>query len=99
MAWVLKTVPVKNVKALLPNDESGQQMGVANTAAFVRFGADLNVDYFERERVDFVPILTRLLTSAEGLEIGGAAPTTAGPFSSKLGNWVTRGRCSSREEM
>ena len=78
MAWVLNTVPVKHVRALLPNDETGQQMGVANTAAYRRFGAELDVDYFERERVDFVPILTRLLTSTEALEIGGAAPTTAG---------------------
>jgi branched-chain amino acid transport system substrate-binding protein len=78
MGWVLKTIPVKHVKALLPNDETGQQMGVANTAAYRRFGAELDVDYYERERVDFVPVLTRLLTSAEALEIGGAAPTTAG---------------------
>ncbi|MEP9375692.1 ABC transporter substrate-binding protein [Aquabacter sp. CN5-332] len=78
VAWLLKNTPAKRVVSLLPNDETGQQMGAGNTAAYAKAGSKLQVDYFERERVDFVPILTRILASADALEIGGAAPTTAG---------------------
>lgn len=78
VAWLIKNRPAKRVVSLLPSDETGQQMGVANTAAYAKAGAKLQVDYFERERVDFVPILTRILANADALEIGGAAPTTAG---------------------
>jgi branched-chain amino acid transport system substrate-binding protein len=78
VAWLLKTVSAKNVVSLLPNDETGQQMGAGNTAAYAKASAKLQVDYFERERVDFVPTLSRILAGADALEIGGAAPTTAG---------------------
>jgi branched-chain amino acid transport system substrate-binding protein len=78
VAWLLKTVSAKNVVSLLPNDETGQQMGAGNTAAYAKAGAKLQVDYFERERVDFIPTLSRILAGANALEIGGAAPTTAG---------------------
>jgi branched-chain amino acid transport system substrate-binding protein len=78
VAWLLKKVSAKNVVSLLPNDETGQQMGAGNTAAYAKGGAKLQVDYFERERVDFVPTLSRILVGADALEIGGAAPTTAG---------------------
>ena len=78
VAWLLKKVSAKNVVSLLPNDETGQQMGAGNTAAYAKGGAKLQVDYFERERVDFIPTLSRILAGADALEIGGAAPTTAG---------------------
>ena len=76
VAWLLKTVSAKNVVSLLPNDETGS--GAGNTAAYAKAGAKLQVDYFERERVDFIPTLSRILAGADALEIGGAAPTTAG---------------------
>ena len=78
MAWLLKTVSAKRVVSLLPNDETGQQMGAGNTAAYAKAGSKLQDDYFERERVDFVPTLSRILVNSDALEIGGAAPTTAG---------------------
>lgn len=76
--WVLKQAPVKRVRALLPNDETGQQMGASGQKAYRERGVTLDVDYFERERVDFVPILTRILPQADALEIGGVAPLTTG---------------------
>ncbi|TDR92896.1 ABC transporter substrate-binding protein [Enterovirga rhinocerotis] len=76
--WVLKQAPVKKVRALLPNDETGQQMGAAGQKAYRSRGVTLDVDYFERERVDFVPLLTRVLPQADALEIGGVAPLTTG---------------------
>ena len=78
IAWLLQHEPVKRVVALLPNDETGQQMGTANAASYAKAGAKLQVEYFERERVDFVPLLTRVLAQANALEIGGNSPTTAG---------------------
>lgn len=78
VAWLVKKNASKQVVALLPNDETGQQMGAGNVAAYAKAGSKLQVDFFERERVDFVPILTRALRSADALEIGGNAPTTAG---------------------
>jgi branched-chain amino acid transport system substrate-binding protein len=78
VAWLMKTKPSKQVVSLLPNDETGQQMGAGNTASYAKAGAKLQVEYYERERVDFVPVLTRLLMTADALEIGGNSPTTAG---------------------
>lgn len=78
IAWLLKQKAVKRVVSLLPNDETGQQIGVANTASYAAAGAKLQVEYFERERVDFVPVLTRVLAGADALELGGNSPTTAG---------------------
>lgn len=78
IAWLTKKVGAKKVVALLPNDETGQQMGAGNQASYAKNGAKLQVEYFERERVDFVPLLTRVLMGADALEIGGNSPTTAG---------------------
>ena len=78
IAWLARKVGAKRVVALLPNDETGQQMGTGNQASYAKFGAKLQVEYFERERVDFVPLLTRVLMGADALEIGGNSPTTAG---------------------
>jgi branched-chain amino acid transport system substrate-binding protein len=78
VAWLMKTSPSKQVVSLLPNDETGQQIGAGNTASYAKAGAKLQVEYIERERVDFVPVLTRVLMKADGLELGGNSPTTAG---------------------
>jgi branched-chain amino acid transport system substrate-binding protein len=78
VAWLMKTSPSKQVVSLLPNDETGQQIGVGNTASYAKAGTKLQVEYFERERVDFVPVLTRVLMNADALELGGNSPTTAG---------------------
>lgn len=78
IAWLLKNNSAKKIVSLLPNDETGQQIGAGNTSAYAKAGANLKVEYFERERVDFVPVLTRVLMQADGLELGGNSPTTAG---------------------
>lgn len=78
VAWLLKNTPSKRAVSLLPNDETGQQIGAANTKSYAKAGGKLQVEYFERERVDFVPVLTRVLMQADGLELGGNSPTTAG---------------------
>lgn len=78
VAWLMKNSPSKQVVSLLPNDETGQQIGAGNTASYAKAGAKLQVEYFERERVDFVPLLTRVLMTADAVELGGNSPTTAG---------------------
>ncbi|HVY88883.1 MAG TPA: ABC transporter substrate-binding protein [Hyphomonadaceae bacterium] len=78
LAWLGKKLPLKRVRALEPNDETGQSVANSQKEAYKAIGVDLQVDFFERERVDFVPILTRILASADALEIGGNSPTTAG---------------------
>jgi branched-chain amino acid transport system substrate-binding protein len=78
VAWLMKSTSAKQVVSLLPNDETGQQIGVANFNSYAKAGTKLQVEYFERERVDFVPVLTRILMKADGLELGGNSPTTAG---------------------
>jgi branched-chain amino acid transport system substrate-binding protein len=66
--WVVQKLGAKRVGGLFPNDESGQQVGAANEAAF-----------FERERVDFVPLLTRVLAqNIDAFELDGNSPQTAG---------------------
>lgn len=78
--WLVKTQGVKTVGALFPNDETGQQIAKDLRAAYKKAGADLAAtEFFERDRVDFVPLLTRM--SARGIdaiELDGNSPTTAG---------------------
>jgi branched-chain amino acid transport system substrate-binding protein len=78
LAWLGKTLAIKRVRALEPNDETGQSVAASQKEAYAAIGVDLQVDFFERERVDFVPILTRALMQTDALEIGGNSPTTAG---------------------
>jgi branched-chain amino acid transport system substrate-binding protein len=78
LAWLNRTLAFKKVRALLPNDETGQSVAASQQEAYRAIGVDLQVDYFERERVDFVPVLTRALMQLDALEIGGNSPTTAG---------------------
>lgn len=78
LAWVGAKLAPKRVRAVLPNDETGQSVGAAQKEAYKAIGIDLQPDFFERERVDFVPILTRVLSQTDALEIGGNSPTTAG---------------------
>lgn len=78
--WLVKTQGVKKVGALFPNDETGQQIAEDLKAAYGKAGAELAAtEFFERDRVDFVPLLTRM--SARGIdtiELDGNSPTTAG---------------------
>lgn len=78
--WVVKTRNVKRVGALFPNDETGQQIAKDLTAAYGKVGADLAAkEFFERDRVDFVPLITRILAAkVDAIELDGNSPSTAG---------------------
>ncbi len=80
IGWVVKKLGVKRAGGLFPNDESGQQIAIANEAAYVAAGAKfVSKEFFERERVDFVPLLTRVLAqNIDVFELDGNAPQTAG---------------------
>ena len=77
--WVVQKLGAKRVGGLFPNDESGQQVGAANEAAYEAVGAKfVSKEFFERERVDFVPLLTRVLAqNIDAFELDGNAPQTA----------------------
>jgi len=78
--WVVQKLGAKRVGGLFPNDESGQQVGAANEAAYQAVGAKFVAkEFFERERVDFVPLLTRVLAqNIDAFELDGNSPQTAG---------------------
>lgn len=78
--WVVQNLGVKRVAGLFPNDESGQQVGADVERAYVAAGATFATkEYFEREQVDFVPLLTRVLThNIDAFELDGNSPQTAG---------------------
>ena len=78
--WVAKVKGVKKVGGLFPNDETGQQIAKDVEEAYRKAGAQLTgKEFFERDRVDFVPLLTRVLASGVGaIELDGNSPATAG---------------------
>lgn len=78
--WVVKARNIKRVGALFPNDETGQSMSMDIDSAYKKAGATLTAkEYFERDRVDFVPLLTRIFASkVDAIELDGNSPTTAG---------------------
>jgi branched-chain amino acid transport system substrate-binding protein len=80
IAWVVNKLGAKKIAGLFPNDESGQQLAKDNEAAYEAAGAKfVSKEFFERERTDFTPLLTRILASdADAIELDGNAPNTAG---------------------
>lgn len=78
--WVVKTKGIKKVGGLFPKDETGEQIAKDVEAAYAKAGAELSSkEFFERDRVDFVPLLTRIMASGvEAIELDGNSPTTAG---------------------
>lgn len=80
IAWLVKTHGVKKAGALLPNDESGQVIGRDLENAYKKAGGELAVkEFFERDRVDFVSLITRMLArSVDTIELNGNSPATAG---------------------
>lgn len=78
--WLVKSQGVKKVGALFPNDETGQQIAKDLAVAYKQAGADLAAtEFFERDRVDFVPLLTRMAARGiDAIELDGNSPTTAG---------------------
>jgi branched-chain amino acid transport system substrate-binding protein len=80
VGWVVNKLGVKKVAGLFPNDESGQALFKDNEAAYNAAGAKfVSTEFFQRERTDLVPLLTRVLASdADAIELDGNAPATAG---------------------
>jgi branched-chain amino acid transport system substrate-binding protein len=78
--WVVEKLGAKRIGGLFPNDESGQQVAAANEAGYVAVGAKFVAkEFFERERVDFIPLLTRVLAqNIDAFELDGNSPQTAG---------------------
>lgn len=80
IGWVVKKLGVKKVGGLFPNDESGQAISKDLEAAYKKAGADFAAkEFFERDRVDFVPLLTRMMARGiDAIELDGNSPATAG---------------------
>lgn len=78
--WIVKAKNIKKVGGLFPNDETGQQIALDLEKAYSKAGAQLNAkEFFERERVDMMPLLTRLIAKGvDAIELDGNAPGTAG---------------------
>ena len=78
--WIVKAKGIKKVGGLFPNDETGQQIAQDLEKAYSKAGAQLNAkEFFERERVDMMPLLTRLMAKGvDAIELDGNAPGTAG---------------------
>ncbi|MBE0594096.1 MAG: ABC transporter substrate-binding protein [Gemmatimonadales bacterium] len=78
--WAVKSLGIKKVGALFPNDETGQAIAKDLQAAYGKAGAELAAtEFFERDRVDFVPLLTRIMARrVDAIELDGNSPATAG---------------------
>ncbi len=78
--WLVKTRQIKKVGALFPNDETGQQIARDLDKAYASAGAQLaGKEYFDRQRVDMVPLLTRIIAAGvDAIELDGNSPATAG---------------------
>ena len=78
--WLVKNKGVKKAGALFPNDETGQAMSNDLETAYKKAGASMSVkEFFERDRVDFVPMLTRMFARGiDTIELDGNSPATAG---------------------
>jgi branched-chain amino acid transport system substrate-binding protein len=80
IAWMSQRLGARRVGGLFPNDESGQQVAIVIANSYEKYGAKLVAkEFFERERVDFVPLLTRVLAqNIDAFELDGNSPQTAG---------------------
>ena len=78
--WLVKHQGIRKAGGLFPNDETGQQIAQDLDGAYRKAGAELSAkEFFERDRVDFVPLLTRMLARGiDAIELDGNSPATAG---------------------
>ncbi len=78
--WTVRNKSVKKVGALLPNDETGQQVARDLESAYKVAGAQLAIkEFFERDRLDMVPLITRVIAfGVDAIDLDGLAPPTAG---------------------
>ncbi|MFT3816562.1 MAG: ABC transporter substrate-binding protein [Rubrivivax sp.] len=80
LKWVVGKLGVRRVGALFASDASGQDAAKVFETAYEQAGAKLVAkESFERERVDFVPLLTRVLAqNIDAFELNSNAPASAG---------------------
>lgn len=80
IAWQVKHFSLKKVGALFPNDETGQAMSSDIEKAYAKAGASLSSkEFFERNRVDMMPLITRMMASGiDAIDLNGDPPDTAG---------------------
>jgi branched-chain amino acid transport system substrate-binding protein len=80
VTWLVKNHGVKKAGALFPNDETGQVLARDLEGAYKKAGGELVAkEFYERDRVDFVPLLTRMLARGiDTIELNGNSPSTAG---------------------
>ncbi|MCL4744158.1 MAG: ABC transporter substrate-binding protein [Burkholderiaceae bacterium] len=79
ISWLVKHKNLKNVIGLVENDETGHAMEVDTARAYKENGVAYRTEFFERNSVDFVSILTRALAGkVDAIELSGMSPTTAG---------------------
>jgi len=92
--WLVKSLGVKKAGGLFPNDESGQVIARDLEAAYKKAGGELSVkEFFERDRVDFVPLLTRMLARGiDAIELDGNSPGTAGLITKQARELGFKGR-------
>lgn len=78
--WLVKNKNIKTVGALFPNDETGEAIAKDIASAYAAAGAELtSTEFFERDRVDFIPLLTRIVSqNVDAIELDGNSPVTAG---------------------
>src|SRR3546814_12655010 len=78
VAWISKALGIKKVGGLFVSDESGQQQHEWLAKAYSGAGIPLAAsEFFDRDRVDMMPLITRLMAkgveATELNEIGRAA--------------------------
>ncbi|RXN86276.1 amino acid ABC transporter substrate-binding protein [Achromobacter aloeverae] len=78
--WVTKVAGAHKVGGLFVNDESGQQQYEYLSKAYQKAGYPFAAyAYFERDRVDMVPLITGLMAKGvDAIELNGISPATAG---------------------
>jgi ABC-type branched-chain amino acid transport systems, periplasmic component len=78
--WFVKKYGIKKVGSLFPNDETGQQVSKDVEKAYKNAGVELAAkEFYERERVDFIPLLTRIIgENVDAIELNINAPASAG---------------------
>ncbi|MGQ7935294.1 MULTISPECIES: ABC transporter substrate-binding protein [Paraburkholderia] len=78
--WLVKAKHIQKVGALFPNDESGQQISHDLEKSYAHAGVQLSAkEFFERQRVDMVPLLTRVIgAGVDTIDLNGNSPATAG---------------------
>jgi branched-chain amino acid transport system substrate-binding protein len=79
IAWVNSHLKLKKVGGLHPNDEFGQQGAKQIESAYGAVGTQALSEMFERNRTDFVPLITRLVNEGiDAIELDGNSPVTTG---------------------